>query len=65
MLTLVGSGLGIGITSESAATFLSAPRVTFKKFVGEGISVTTWLLRKWEIASPPICKLIRIARGLA
>jgi DNA-binding transcriptional LysR family regulator len=64
MLTLVGSGLGIGIMSESAATFLSAPRVTFKKFVGEGISVTTWLLRKREIASPPICKLIRIARDL-
>ena len=65
MLTLVGSGLGIGITSESAATFQSVPRVVFKKFVGEDISVTTWLLRKRGIASPPICKLIRIARDLA
>ncbi len=64
LLTLVGSGLGIGITSESAAAFLSAPRVVFKKFVGEGIAVTTWLLRKRGIASPPICHLIRIARVL-
>jgi len=64
LLTLVGSGLGIGIASESAAAFISAPRVAFKKFVGEGISVTTWLLRKRGVASPSICKLIRIARDL-
>jgi len=64
MLTLVGSGLGIGITSESAAAFLAAPRVAFKKFVGEEISVPTWLLRKRGVASPSICKLIKIARDL-
>lgn len=64
LLTLVGSGMGIGIASESAAAFLSAPRVVFKKFVGEGIAVTTWLLRKRGVASPSICKLIRIARDL-
>jgi DNA-binding transcriptional LysR family regulator len=65
LLTLVGSGLGIGITSESAAAIQSVPRVVFKKFVGEGISVTTWLLRKRGVASPSICNLIRIARDLA
>lgn len=65
MLTLVGSGLGIGITSESAAAFHSAPRVVFRRFLGEDISATTWLLRKRGVASPSICKIIRIARDLA
>lgn len=65
MLTLVGSGFGIGITSESAAAFHSAPRVVFRKFLGEDISATTWLLRKRGVASPSICKIIRIARDLA
>ena len=65
MLTLVGSGLGIGITSESAAAFHSAPRVVFRKFLGVDISATTWLLRKRGVASPSICKIIRIARDLA
>ena len=65
MLTLVGSGLGIGITNESAAALHSAPRVVFRKFLGEDISATTWLLRKRGVASSSICKIIRIARGLA
>ena len=65
MLTLVGSGLGIGLTNESAAALHSAPRVVFRKFLGEDISATTWLLRKRGVASSSICKIIRIARDLA
>lgn len=64
MLTLVGSGLGIGIVSASAAALVTTPRVVFKNVVGENLSLTTWLLRKRGVGSRSIRLLIRIARTL-
>jgi hypothetical protein len=64
LLTVVGSGQGIGITSEGSAALVTTPRVVLKKVLGEDNALYTWLLRKRGIASRSISKLIRIARAL-
>jgi DNA-binding transcriptional LysR family regulator len=64
LLTVVGSGQGIGITSEGSAAWVTTPRVVLKKVLGESNALHTWLLRKRGIASRSISKLIRIARAL-
>ncbi len=64
LLTVVGSGQGIGITSEGSVALVTIPRVVLKKILGENNALHTWLLRKRGIASRSISRLISIARTL-